>query len=52
MILHGLASATASELPAEDETFFDTFSLTSRLGEMQQRIDALEKQVAELKAGK
>lgn len=40
------------DLPAEDETFFDTFSLTSRLGEMQQRIDALEKQVAELKAGK
>jgi thiosulfate/3-mercaptopyruvate sulfurtransferase len=40
------------DLPAENETFFDMFALTNRLGTMQQRIDALEKQIGEIKAGK
>jgi thiosulfate/3-mercaptopyruvate sulfurtransferase len=40
------------DLPAENETFFDMFALTSRIGTMQQRIDVLEKQLGELKTEK
>lgn len=38
------------QLPAENESFFDVFALTNRLAAMQQRSDALEKQLGELKA--
>jgi thiosulfate/3-mercaptopyruvate sulfurtransferase len=37
-------------LPAENETFFDMFALTNRIGTMQQRIDILEKRLDDLKA--
>lgn len=38
------------DLPAENETFFDMFALTNRIGTMQQRIDMLEKRLDDLKA--
>lgn len=38
------------DLPAGNETFFDMFALTNRIGTMQQRIDTLEKRLDEVKA--
>lgn len=37
------------DLPAANETFFDMFALTSRIGILQRRIDDLERQLAEIK---
>jgi thiosulfate/3-mercaptopyruvate sulfurtransferase len=38
------------ELPAENETYFDMFALTNRIGTLQKRVDTLEKQLDEMKA--
>lgn len=38
------------DLPAENETFFDMFALTNRVGALQKRVDSLERQLDEMKA--
>ena len=40
------------DLPVDNETFFDMFALTNRIGTIQQRVDMLEKQLGEIKGGK